>query len=320
VARFGIWKPLAANWASQPRLTTPDIVCIHTIVGTVAGTDAMWRRTGYSGTFSHFGVAGDGTVTQWQDTAFRGGANYNGNHRIISVECADLDSSFAKWNVNDGSAVPAFTAAQCEALAQLIASMCKAHNIPCVLIPDAKPGRRGIGYHRQGVPGYMAAGAEQWSTAQGKVCPGNRRIAQIPGLIARAQQILTGDDDMAFEYVQADMAQKTALVGDVLNFKLLKNKDGVLVSLADVINAIERKVDAVPAQILDTPIDRAVLKQQPTTLRAVLAWSDAHVDELKQTVRDAIVDGGDVDVTTTVEKIVTGVAAKISGFKIQVTG
>lgn len=197
MARFGTWNPLAGNWASQSRMTQVDILSIHTMVGSLASTDSMWRRTGYSGNHSHFGIGGNGECTQWQDTAYRAAANYNGNWHIISVECADVGAPFPAWNTNDGAAVPAFSTPQLETLAQLIAAMCKAHNIPCQLIPDAKPGRRGIGYHRLGVPGYMVAGAEQWSTAQGKVCPGNRRIAQIPQVIARAQQILNGASIMA---------------------------------------------------------------------------------------------------------------------------
>ena len=192
MARFGIWKPLASNWASRPRMTSPDIISLHTMVGSLTGTDGMWRRTGYTASHSHFGVGGNGECWQWQDTAYRAAADYNGSHRIISVETADVGAPFAAWNLNDGSAVPAWTAAQCETLAQLIAAMCKAHNIPCVLIPDSKPGRRGIGYHRLGVPGYMVSGGEQWSTARGKACPGNRRIAQIPSIISLAQQILAG--------------------------------------------------------------------------------------------------------------------------------
>jgi hypothetical protein len=178
-------------------MAAPDIISLHTAVGSLAGTDAYFRKAGFAGPHSHFGVGGNGEVWQWQDTAYRAAANYNGNHHIISVETADRGAPFADWNINDGSAVPAWTPAQCESLAQLIAAMCKAHNIPCVLIPDAKPGRRGIGFHRQGVPGYMVAGAEQWSTAQGKVCPGNRRIAQIPSIIARAQNIMKGVSRMA---------------------------------------------------------------------------------------------------------------------------
>ena len=211
MARFGTWNPLAGNWAAQSRMTQVDILSVHTMVGSLAGTDSMWRRTGYSGNHSHFGIGGNGECTQWQDTAYRAAANYNGNWHIISVECADVGAPFPAWNTNDGSAVPAFSDAQIETLAKLIATIAPAHNIPISLIPDAKPGRRGIGYHRQGVPGYMVAGAEQWSTAQGKVCPGNRRIAQIPQVIARAQQILNGDSDL-----DANQAQQLDYVYTVL--------------------------------------------------------------------------------------------------------
>jgi hypothetical protein len=194
MARFGTWKPLASTWASQQRMTQVDIISIHTMVGSLAGTDGMWRKTGYSGNHSHFGFGADGTCWQWQDTLYRAAANYNGNWHIISAECADVGTGFPAWNINDGSQVPAFTAAQVEALAQFIAAMCKAHNIPCVLIPDSKPGRRGVGYHRLGVPGFVVSGGELWSTVNRKVCPGDRRIAQMPQIIARAQQIVNGDD------------------------------------------------------------------------------------------------------------------------------
>jgi hypothetical protein len=192
MARFGIWKPLASNWASRPRLTTPDIINLHTMVGSLNGTDGMWRRTGFTSSHSHFGVGGYGECWQWQDTAYQAAADYRGAHRIISVETADVGAPFAAWNLNNAGEVPSWTDAQCETLAQLIAALCKAHSIPCVLIPDSKPGRRGIGYHRLGVPGYMVAGGEQWSTAKGKACPGDRRIRQIPSIIARAQAILAG--------------------------------------------------------------------------------------------------------------------------------
>jgi hypothetical protein len=217
MARFGDWKPLAGNWASQARMTQVDILSVHTMVGSLAGTDSMWRRTGYAGNHSHFGIGGNGECTQWQDTAYRAAANYNGNWHIISVECADVGAPFPAWNTADGSAVPAFSPAQLETLAQLIAAMCRAHNIPCQIIPDSKVGRRGIGWHRLGVPGYMLPGTEQWSTAQGKVCPGNRRIAQIPGVVARAQQILNGtaEDDMPYTPDEIKAMVRDAIQNDV---------------------------------------------------------------------------------------------------------
>ncbi len=190
-----VWKPLKA---STSRISSYDIVCIHTMVGSLVGTDGYFRRL-TNGVNSHFGTDGQGAIWQWVDTAFRSGANYNGNHRIISIENADIGPGFPTWNTNDGGAVPAFTAEQCEAIARILAWAHQEHGIPLVLVPDSKPGRRGIAYHRQGVPGYVVAGGELWSTARGKVCPGNRRIAQIPGIIERAKQIVAGGPAGAYK-------------------------------------------------------------------------------------------------------------------------
>jgi hypothetical protein len=168
-----------------------DLLVLHTMVGSLWGTDGYFRRDGYGGAESHFGVGHDGECLQWQDTAHKAEANGNGNHRIISVETADLGTGFAAWNTNDGNAVPAWTPQQLARLVDLTVWACRTHDIPCVLVPDSKPERRGIGYHRLGVPGYAVAGGELWSSARGKVCPGNRRIAQIPGIVMRAAQILS---------------------------------------------------------------------------------------------------------------------------------
>lgn len=165
------------------------------MVGYLTSTDAMFREGGYSGTESHFGVGGawggdlakgyDGKVFQWQDTAYTADANLDGNHRIISIETADN----APKLVRD---IRPWTPKQLDAIVKIIAWACKTHDIPPVLIPDSKPGRRGIGYHRQGcehslgvgrVPGFLVAGGERWSNAKGKECPGPQRIAQISTII-----------------------------------------------------------------------------------------------------------------------------------------
>jgi hypothetical protein len=184
-----VWRPLPAGAVSTSRMTAYDITCIHTMVGSLAGTDNYFR-TGSAN--SHFGTGGDGTIYQWVDTSIQSWANLNGNHHIISIENADMGPEFAKWNTNDGNAVPAFTAKQSEAIAKILAWANKTHGIPLDQIQDSKPGRRGTGFHRQGVPGYMVAGGEKWSNATGKVCPGDRRVAQIPQIIARAKQIVAG--------------------------------------------------------------------------------------------------------------------------------
>ena len=64
------WRPLGTQ--SEPAIT-PRILIFHTMVGSLKGTDALFRGQGYTGTESHFGVGGpwdgaalDGAVWQWQ--------------------------------------------------------------------------------------------------------------------------------------------------------------------------------------------------------------------------------------------------------------
>lgn len=187
MTRFGQYRPLDGTPAQAGRLLTPDIIGLHTMAGTLAGTDAFFQRNGYGGTFSHFGVGGAGQCYQWQDTELRGAANLNGNHRIISIETADTGETFPKWWGED---VPAWTGLQLDTLAQLIAHLCREHGIPCQLIPDSRPGRRGIAPHRLGINPWRVPLGELWSSATSKVCPGERRLAQLPELLARTQALL----------------------------------------------------------------------------------------------------------------------------------
>lgn len=195
------YRPLAAGNPPR-RLVSHDIICLHTMVGYLTSTYDYFAQNGWSGTESHFGVGGkwgrdasrglDGAVWQFVDTDYQADANLDGNDRVISIETADNAPSLARD-------IEPWTPAQFEAIAQLVAKLCRTYDIPPVLIPDTKQGRRGIAYHQQGVEhslgvgkvaGFLVAGGERWSTATGKECPGPRRIAQIPALLVRVAQIL----------------------------------------------------------------------------------------------------------------------------------
>lgn len=173
---------------SKPMLRH-DIVCIHTIVGFAPAHKA------------HFSTTGDGRVLQSRDTKFQSGANADGNPRVIAVENEDMGPLFPQWNTQDGHAVPDFTDAQVEAIAQICAWASKTHGIPLVPCPDSRPGSRGIAYHRQGIKGNwgpfkfsgVVPGGEIWTLTNGKVCPGDRRITTLlERIIPRAVQIAGG--------------------------------------------------------------------------------------------------------------------------------
>lgn len=208
------YRPLASE-QTQPRMARHDIVCLHTMAGYLTGTDRMFRANGWGGTESHFGVGGkwgdgrDGEVIQWQDTEFSADANFEGNRRIVSIETGD--------NAPDRpSQIEPWTPKQLDAIVAITAWACKRYDIPAVLIPDSKPGRRGIGYHRLGCEhsggthpaGFLQPGGERWSTSLGKECPGPKRIAQIPGIVARVKAVLAGkteEENVAIDNADADL-------------------------------------------------------------------------------------------------------------------
>lgn len=215
---YAEWDPLGQQ--IEPRMKAHDIVCIHTMVGYLASTRDMFKKGGYSGTESTYGIGGDwgsdqlkdwdGKAFQWQDRAFTADANLEGNARLISIETADnapaTAAKIVKW-----------TPKQVDTLVNIIAWECTpaAHSecpeswtcrkgvqwsgitvaIPPVMVEDSKPGRRGIAYHRQGIDPWRVSGGEQWSTAYGKECPGQTRITQLRHeVIPRVQQLLKGED------------------------------------------------------------------------------------------------------------------------------
>lgn len=203
------WDPLGPQTAS--RMSAHDIVCLHTMAGSMAGTDAMFHEGGYRGTESHFGLAGSGYLEQWQDLDYRADANYQGNHRIISIETADRGENFPAWS---GSNVPPWTPAQLDKIVALVRWLCDHYNIPKALVPDSRPGRRGIAYHRQGIKGNFPPpytgwkpGGELWSTGEGKPCPGDARIGQLINIvIPRVRGV--EEDEMDIPDLRGDLGDK----------------------------------------------------------------------------------------------------------------
>lgn len=177
-----------ANQSRQGRMRDYQGVCLHTMVGTLRGTDSMFRSGGTVGTESHFGVGADGTIYQWVDTAYSADANYRGSAYVISIETEDHGPAFGKWNTS-GDNVPEWTPAQIRAMARIIAWAHKEHGIPIRQMKSVT--ERGVGYHAMGVPRnglpskYMGT-KYQWSKYAGKVCPGRKRIAQIPAVVRLA--------------------------------------------------------------------------------------------------------------------------------------
>jgi hypothetical protein len=276
VARYpgAVYRPLGRQ--TEPLVGSHDIVCMHTMVGYLTSTDALFREGGYTGTESHFGVGGkwgpdaraglDGVVYQWQDTGRQADANSDGNHRIISIETADNAAA-------DGDDIPDWTPKQVEAIAQITAWCCRLYRIPAALVPDSKPGRRGIAYHRQGVDPWRVAGGERWSVARGKECPGDNRIDQLKQtVIPRVRGILddSGEGNMGDEHtanIQL-MGYVKAIYEDPDG---LMNRDQLLQHAAAQAKAANDTVGTALEQL-------SVLRRQMADLQAAMIAMQATLD------------------------------------------
>nr|WP_244652560.1 peptidoglycan recognition family protein [Glutamicibacter sp. FBE19] len=139
---------------------------------------------------SHFYVAKNGTVEQYINTAYRSASDMNGNDSTISVETAG--------GVTNPDGEP-WTEAQVEALAKLWAWARDTHGIKNQVAKNTQTNENsaGLSWHRLGVegnfagrPGILATsykpGGIKYSSARGKICPGDAKILQIPGIWERA--------------------------------------------------------------------------------------------------------------------------------------
>lgn len=264
---------------------TPNVVCTHTIVGYAPAIAA------------HFSVRSDGYIWQHRDTNRQSAANYQGNSHVIAIETEDHGAAFGSWS---GSDVPAWTPAQVEAIAKIAAWAHQVHGIPLVALPDSRRNSAGIGYHRQGIDGNFTngriAGGELWSTSRGKVCPGDRRISQMPQIISRAQEI-AGLGGGSFLSGLSDAEQRALynrIFGMLQQRWYVKNQDGTISQVA------EGTANAVPASVLDS-LDGNYIVNRILDL-------DSRISDLEDKVDALATPEVDVDE----EAIATAVASKIS--------
>ena len=209
---------------TAPEMDAHDIVCVHTIVGYQTG-----------GTAAHFTTGASGKIVQARDTVYKSAANFNGNHRVIAIENEDHGPAYGSWS---GSNVPRFTAAQAESIAKILVWAHKVHGIPLSLVPDSKPGRRGVAYHRQGIDPWRVPGGELWTKFPGKVCPGDKRVAQLVNEIIPRARVLAGaapaptEDDMTPE--QAKQLDYAVAIETENQKRINAANDGITDLMAEV--------------------------------------------------------------------------------------
>ena len=189
-----LYRPVA--WAESRDDSTPANMVVLHVTDSFADSQYGYFNTSRKAC-SNFHIALDGEVEQYINTSFISASEFEASNDAISVETAGR---------GDG----VWTPEQVVALTNLLRWIHVMHGIPLRLKESSRPDEAGIGWHRLGINGNFplnppilrgmnqrpGLGEESWSTAFGKVCPGDDRILQIPELVEAAARGL--DPDFGF--------------------------------------------------------------------------------------------------------------------------
>lgn len=166
------WMPIATNTGGTRAWTRA--VVLHVDAG---GADSLhgWFSNPSALASSHFYVTYDGRVEQYVDTDTVAWTQRQGNASCIGIETQGLGTG--TW-----------TEPQISSLSSLVAWLCWQYHLPITDMRSSHPDARGVGMHRFGIDPWRVADGEVWGPT-GKVCPGDGRVAQFPGVLARARSI-----------------------------------------------------------------------------------------------------------------------------------
>lgn len=166
------------------RRARTDGVVLHSTGSRSARSQFGWFSNPKSQASSHLHVADDGEIERYVPDDLIAWANGAGNARLLSIE-------------TQGDGTTSWTDEQLDSIAEAIAAWHRKYGFPLGLMTSSKPSEQGIGYHRLGVPRskwgvgvWLVTGGERWSSAVGKVCPGDPRIAQMPEVLRRVKEIV----------------------------------------------------------------------------------------------------------------------------------
>lgn len=162
-------------------------IVVHIAVGYYEGTIA-WQKNPDANVSSHFVVARDGRIAQMVDTAIRAWTQSAGNGYWLSVE----NEGFLLGDRRNPGDWHLLSPAMVEANARLLARAHREYGVPLQLATS--PTGRGLGYHSMG-----AENGYNWGHS---ACPGEPIKAQLASVLARAIEIVKGEDEMKTVLVQ----------------------------------------------------------------------------------------------------------------------
>ena len=188
---MGKWSDLA-GWCGPTvnqdgKMVEQRGVVLHIAEGSYEGT-ISWQKNASAEVSSHFIAAKDGRACQMVDTATTAWTQKAGNGHWLSIE-------------NEGNVPDKLTDHQIEFAAQILARAHKEYGVPLQIATS--PDGKGLGHHSMGAnPGSP----NDWGHSS---CPGTNIINQKSAIVARAKEIV-GGDDMSFDDVDRKYLRATA--------------------------------------------------------------------------------------------------------------
>jgi hypothetical protein len=180
------WRPISRNFTNRKRTRTRGVV-LHVAVSNATSLHGFFNSPGANAS-SHLYVDYKGNTEQYVDADKIAWTSGEGNATTIGIETAGMGNG--KW-----------TDAQLKELARLCRWAAEKYGFPLRKAASSRPSSSGIFTHRHGVDGnFPTEGVqrgrlqrakkglgEKWSSAYGKVCPGNERQEQWPLVVKMAQ-------------------------------------------------------------------------------------------------------------------------------------
>jgi hypothetical protein len=131
----------------------------------------------------HFYLPKAGAAIQYIDMDLQCWASSAGNASLVAFESEGGLGTSAQLNAEP------WTENQCQWAARILRHLHDTEGVPLQAMPDSLPTSRGFGTHRLGISPWRVAGGEVWSSANGKECPGNAKVAQVPHIIELAVRL-----------------------------------------------------------------------------------------------------------------------------------
>lgn len=185
------WRPTDDN-GSMPG--APDVTSLHIAVSSAEQSVYGWTSSAIA---CHAYNGKDGYFEQYVHWNRKVAGVADGNSHVTTVESYDglhiLQNPYREIgsggiygsNADDGQWDPG----QCERAADMLAWQHLEYGLELRVMQTSRRSERGVAPHRLGVAPWRVSDGEVWTRHDGKRCPGDLRVQQIPAIVARASAI-----------------------------------------------------------------------------------------------------------------------------------